>query len=374
MGRLMRSMIALPQQSRRSRRASRARRTAATKSAAPNASLPSCKAKSTARCSRRRGSRRWAPPSPRSSTISGTFFRARNLASDRLAKVDDPVVQRLTPRLVASLDRAVSLATNTLRYGRADEHPPSPAHHAARAHRRRSERSQLFAAKHPTRRLSSPTGSIRRSRSTPIPNSSIASCSISSAMPHRRLSDRPAARSPFPRGGPIARSRSTSKTTAPEFRTQCAIVSFSPFPVRARPGGSGLGLAIARDLARSHGGDVSLVSSVGERHGFPHHHSRSQGDLDGVGSQDLPCVRRRAHAARARTSCAHRKGKPATRRRSRLRTGQFDGPACGALAGRGTRRRRQLARDAGSRAQIAVSRALDGSRCRELESRLRRTM
>ncbi len=46
------------------------------------------------------------------------------LASDRLSAVDDPVVKKLAPRLVASIDRAVSLATNTLRYGRADERPP----------------------------------------------------------------------------------------------------------------------------------------------------------------------------------------------------------------------------------------------------------
>ena len=46
------------------------------------------------------------------------------LASDRLSTIEDPVVKRLTPRLVASLDRAVALATQTLRYGRADERPP----------------------------------------------------------------------------------------------------------------------------------------------------------------------------------------------------------------------------------------------------------
>ena len=33
-------------------------------------------------------------------------------------------MQRLAPRIVASLDHAVSLATRTLRFGRADEHPP----------------------------------------------------------------------------------------------------------------------------------------------------------------------------------------------------------------------------------------------------------
>src|SRR6185295_15835369 len=41
--------------------------------------------------------------------------------------VDDPVVKRLAPRLVAALDRAVSLATSTLRYGRAEERDPARA-------------------------------------------------------------------------------------------------------------------------------------------------------------------------------------------------------------------------------------------------------
>ena len=60
------------------------------------------------------------------------ILASAQIASDRLSTIDDPVVQRLAPRLVASIDRAIALATNTLRYGRAEEHPPERRRFALR--------------------------------------------------------------------------------------------------------------------------------------------------------------------------------------------------------------------------------------------------
>lgn len=46
------------------------------------------------------------------------------LISDRLSSLPDPTAQRLAPKLIASLDRAISLCESTLRFGRAEEAPP----------------------------------------------------------------------------------------------------------------------------------------------------------------------------------------------------------------------------------------------------------
>ncbi len=50
------------------------------------------------------------------------------LISDRLGTIEDPTVQRLTPRLIGSLDRAIRLCSDTLHYGRAQENRPKLKH------------------------------------------------------------------------------------------------------------------------------------------------------------------------------------------------------------------------------------------------------
>jgi signal transduction histidine kinase len=50
------------------------------------------------------------------------------LVTDGLSKVEDPAVRRVAPRLMRTIDRAISLCTRTLNYGKAEESPPRYGH------------------------------------------------------------------------------------------------------------------------------------------------------------------------------------------------------------------------------------------------------
>ena len=52
------------------------------------------------------------------------MLSSAQLLSDRLIAIKDPTVQRLVPKLIASLDRAIRLCAQTLNYGQAQETPP----------------------------------------------------------------------------------------------------------------------------------------------------------------------------------------------------------------------------------------------------------
>lgn len=183
------------------------------------------------------------------------------LASDRLGDSEDPVVKKLAPRLVASIDRAVSLATNTLRYGRADERPPQRKFHALAPVIAEAGESAIEA------------------RIAPVPieleNTIDAELQIDADAEqlYRMILNiiRNAVEALVEQGkdGKISvsaervgqRVRIDIADTGPGITDALRGRLFQPFATAARAGGSGLGLAIARDLARAHGGDIALVST-----------------------------------------------------------------------------------------------------------------
>jgi signal transduction histidine kinase len=183
------------------------------------------------------------------------------LASDRLAEIDDPVVKKLAPRLVASLDRAVSLATNTLRYGRADERPPqrkficlaplvSEACDAAVEARiapidialdiKVTDELQVDADSEQLYRMV--LNLIRNSVEALVERGCAGKITVSAERHGQRV------RIDVADDGPGIPSAVHGRL-------------FQPFATAARSGGSGLGLAIARDLARAHGGDIVLTQT-----------------------------------------------------------------------------------------------------------------
>lgn len=181
------------------------------------------------------------------------------LTSDRLTTIEDPVVKRLTPRLVASLDRAVSLATATLRYGRADERTPMRKRLALKPIIEEAGESVVVGA--------DGGGTVRF-------NNGIDPLLEIDADPEqffRMILNllRNAAEALAAAGGDIsvAAERADGAVTVDVRDTGPGIPDvlkerlFQPFSGSTRAGGSGLGLAIARDLARLHGGDVTLVAT-----------------------------------------------------------------------------------------------------------------
>lgn len=192
------------------------------------------------------------------------ILSSAQLASDRLTAIDDPVVNRLTPRLVASLDRAVKLATSALHFGRADEQPPRRSilllapvvAEAAEAAFGLRENIELRAVIDPTLKVDADPEQLYRILLNLLRNAAEALSSRASALIE------------------ISAKLEAGRVWI-EIRDNGAGIPgatvkklFRPFAATAREGGSGLGLAIARELARAHGGDVLLLETSAEGTAF----------------------------------------------------------------------------------------------------------
>ncbi len=189
------------------------------------------------------------------------MLASAQLASDRLARVDDPVVQHLAPRLVASLDHAVTLATRTLRFGRADEHPPQRALFPLRPLLEeladmlaRDEGSGIAIACDPMLEVDADREQLFRVLLNLMRNAGEA---VGGAGRIELDAQRAGARVEI-----------HVRDHGPGIPEAVRAKLFQPFAAAGRPGGTGLGLAIARDLARAHGGDVILEFTGAEGTSF----------------------------------------------------------------------------------------------------------
>lgn len=184
------------------------------------------------------------------------ILASAQLASDRLASSNDPTVKVLAPRLVQSIDRAIALATNTLKYGRAEEAAP------------RRSRQPLLAIADEAMHAALAAGDGRTGWNNAFDPNLLIDADGEQLLriilnigrnAVQALEGREGAAitlSAERRNGAVTIDLGDNGGGIPEEGLKHL---FEPFARKGRTGGTGLGLAIARELARGHGGDVVLL-------------------------------------------------------------------------------------------------------------------
>jgi signal transduction histidine kinase len=191
------------------------------------------------------------------------ILSSAQIASDRLAASDDPIVRLITPRLVGALDRANALATNTLRYGKAEESPPARKKIGLRALVDEVAAAALPDATAVVFENRIPFGltvdadpdQLYRILLNLVTNARQAVDSTS----QNHLEGRVSVEGRNLGGGVEILVCDNGPGISPGLREKL----FRPFSGTTRSGGTGLGLSISRELAKAHGGDVTLLKSDG---------------------------------------------------------------------------------------------------------------
>ncbi len=183
------------------------------------------------------------------------------LLSDRLANADDPLAQRLAPKLAGAIGRAVKLCEATLAYGRATDDPPALAPFVLDA--LVGEVIEVVA-------LESAPG-IEFCNKVEKGFEVLADCEQMFRVLMNLVRNAAQALESTPAG-----AGSPKRVSIQAWREEGATVIeiadtgpgvpqdlherlFTPFG-SGRSGGSGLGLAIAADLVRGHGGTIGLAA------------------------------------------------------------------------------------------------------------------
>ena len=178
------------------------------------------------------------------------------LLADRMEGSDDPRVARAAPRLVASIQRAVSLCEGTLAFGRAEEPPPR-----LELLRLRDVAAEVIEAE----RLAAPESVAFR---LDVPGWMTARADaeqLSRVLVNLVRNARQAIEGAGGAGEIAVEAREAEDAqvivvsdTGPGLPERARQNLFTAFRGGTRKGGSGLGLVIAAELVRGHGGRLTL--------------------------------------------------------------------------------------------------------------------
>jgi signal transduction histidine kinase len=176
------------------------------------------------------------------------------LVSDRLADSADPEVRRLAPTVIASIDRAIALCSQTLDYAR--DEVPAPT---------RSRFTLSDLVDEAGRVVGLLTGSRAQWTASVPPLDIVADrdqmfrvlVNLGRNAAEAGAATIRVTATPSGGGGMIIEVADDGPGLPAKARDKL----FMPFTGSARAGGTGLGLAIARDLARGHGGELTLAAT-----------------------------------------------------------------------------------------------------------------
>ena len=182
------------------------------------------------------------------------------LLSDQVVALDDPKIQRLAPRLVHSIDKAIGFAQSVLDYGRESATPPKPVPVDLRA---LVDESALDAGlvHHPDIAF---TNDVPDGVSLRVDPEQLARVFVNLLRNAREALEAAAEKTVQP-----AVSVGFAETPAglaipvsdngPGLPPRARDNLFVAFEGSARAGGTGLGLAIARELVTAHGGTLTYT-------------------------------------------------------------------------------------------------------------------
>ena len=186
------------------------------------------------------------------------MLSSAQLFIERIERVPDPTVERLAPKLVGALDRAVAFTQETMTYGRARERAPQREPLALHA-----------LGEDVAEALALPTETIAWHNAVPEDFVIVAD----PEHMFRILTNlaRNASEALDDHGGAItleavreahgvAITLSDDGPGVPEAKRKTL---FAPFAASGRVGGTGLGLAICDELVRGHGGTLRLLNREG---------------------------------------------------------------------------------------------------------------
>lgn len=188
------------------------------------------------------------------------ILTSAQLFADRIDMSEDPIVNRMAPKLLGSITRAVHLCESTLAFGKAEEPGPTLT---------MVPLAELVEDVIEGERLATGDHNISFGADIPVGLTARADPEQLYRVISNLVRNARQALMGTGMGGEIGITAQDGESawtidvadTGPGLPAKAQEHLFTPFQGGARKGGSGLGLAIAAELAKGHGGSLALVKT-----------------------------------------------------------------------------------------------------------------